>query len=327
MNESSSSLVTGGAGFIGSHLCKELLKRGQKVICLDNLITGSRNNINFLLANPNFQFIEYDITKPLPANFKIKFSKLNFLYHLASPASPKKYQKYSRETLLVNSIGTYHMLKLAYDTNSRFLLASTSEIYGDPQIHPQKETYWGNVNPVGPRSCYDEGKRFAESLTMDFIRKDKLDALIVRIFNTYGPNMEVDDGRVISNFISQSLLGKPLTIYGDGSQTRSFCYVTDLVDGIIKLMEKSDLKDNIFNLGNPDERTIIELAKAILKLTRSKSPLLHSSLPIDDPIRRKPDITLVHRVVNWLPVTKLEVGLRSTIDYFRNIFMVRAIEP
>ena len=311
-------LVSGGAGFIGSHLCEELLNRKYKVICVDNLLTGSKNNIAHLLENPDFTFIEHDITNPLPiANSQSPIA--NYIYHLASPASPPKYQKFSRQTLLVNSQGTYHLLQLALSHKSKFLLASTSEVYGDPLSHPQKETYWGNVNPVGLRSCYDESKRFAEALTMDFIRNDDLDGRIVRIFNTYGPRMDKEDGRVVSNFINQSLEGKPLTVYGQGTQTRSLCFVDDMVEGLISACEKQNTNKEVINLGNPDEKTILYIAHIIISLTHSKSEIIFHPLPSDDPERRKPDITKAQKLLNWSPKTELEKGLIATIDYYSHI--------
>ena len=311
-------LVSGGAGFIGSHLCEELLNRKYKVICVDNLLTGSKNNIAHLLENPDFTFIEHDITNPLPiANSQSPIA--NYIYHLASPASPPKYQKFSRQTLLVNSQGTYHLLQLALSHKSKFLLASTSEVYGDPLSHPQKETYWGNVNPVGLRSCYDESKRFAEALTMDFIRNDDLDGRIVRIFNTYGPRMDKEDGRVVSNFINQSLDEKPLTVYGQGTQTRSLCFVDDMVEGLISACEKQNTNKEVINLGNPDEKSILDIANIIISLTHSKSDIIFHPLPSDDPERRKPDITKAQKLLNWSPKTELEKGLIATIDYYSHI--------
>lgn len=318
MTEKKTCLVTGGAGFIGSHLTESLLDKGYKVISVDNLITGSKRNISHLENNPNFQFIEHDITKPLPiTNYQLPI--INYIYHLASPASPPQYQKYSIETMRVNSEGTYNVLELASKKDSKFLLTSTSEIYGDPKEHPQKETYWGNVNPIGKRSCYDESKRFSESLTMEFIRKKDCDARIIRIFNTYGPRMHKDDGRVVSNFINQAIDGRSLTIYGDGKQTRSFCYVTDMVAGLIKAMEGKNTKGEVINLGNPDERSVLEIAHLILKLTASQSIIEFHKKPEDDPLRRKPDITHALNLLNWQPEVGLEEGLNSTIAYFQNI--------
>lgn len=312
------SLVTGGAGFIGSHLCKNLIKQGQKVICLDNLLTGSQKNLSDLENNPNFVFIKHDIIFPLDSDILSQIDKINFIYHLASPASPVQYQKYALETLMVNSGGTLNMLNIAQKYHASFLLASTSEVYGEPKMHPQNETYWGNVNPVGPRSCYDEGKRFSEALTMEFIKKERCHGVIARIFNTYGPNMQEDDGRVISNFINQAIRGIPLTVYGDGRQTRSFCYVSDLVEGITKLITKVPSKEKIFNIGNPEEKEVIDIADMIIKLTNSNSKIKYLPKPVDDPTRRKPDITRIHNEIGWIPKVSLIEGLRLTIAYFQD---------
>lgn len=314
-------LVTGGAGFIGSHLCEALLKRGCRVICLDNLITGRRENIEEFLDDSGFKFIECDVIKPFDHEIMKQFNNLNFIYHLASPASPKKYQKYPIETLLVNSLGTHNMLKLAKKTGAKFLFASSSEVYGDPNEHPQKESYWGNVNPIGPRSCYDEAKRFGEAITMAFIRKYKVDAQIVRIFNTYGSRMEKDDGRVISNFITQALKGEPITVYGDGSQTRSFCFISDMIEGLVLALEKKNTKGEVFNLGNPDERKVLEIAQLIKKMSKSNSEIVFTSLPQDDPSRRKPDIEKATKILGWTPIVKLEQGLKETIKYFSSILV------
>jgi len=311
-------IVTGGAGFIGSHLVKELIRRGFFVYCLDNLITGNKNNIKGFLTNPSFRFVKTDVISD-SLDF-IKQDRIDFIYHLASPASPPQYRKYSIETLLVNSIGTYRMLKLAKSSHSRFLLASTSEVYGDPKEHPQKETYYGHVNPVGIRACYDESKRFAEALTMEYQRKFNLDIRIIRIFNTYGPNMRVDDGRVISNFITQALSGHPLTIYGTGAQTRSFCYVSDMVEGLIAAMETKSAANKIINMGNPVEITIRQLADLIIVLTSSKSKIvkLNSRLS-DDPEKRKPDIAQAHKILKFKPKVDLQDGLKKTISYFNSL--------
>ncbi len=296
-------LVTGGAGFIGSHLCEALLSQGHKVICVDNFITGSKKNINHLFSNKNFSLIEQDICKPLELK-----EKVHEIYNLASIASPKFYYKYPIETLLVGSVGVKNMLDLALKNNAKFLHSSTSEIYGDPLQHPQTESYWGNVNPIGERSCYDESKRFAETLIMTYHRKHCLSSRIVRIFNTYGPKMSEGDGRVIPNFISQALSNKPLTVYGDGSQTRSFCYIDDLVEGLVKAMNS---EYNLpINLGNPNETTILELAKKIIKLTDSKSKINFLPLPKDDPAKRKPDTSLAKKELNWQPKISLEEGLK-----------------
>ena len=300
-------LITGGAGFIGSHLCDYLIKKGNDVICVDNLFSGSKDNIRHLLSHPCFKFIHHDITNPL-------FIEVDQIFHLACPASPVHYQYNPIKTIKTNVMGTINMLGLAKRVGARILLSSTSEVYGNPKVHPQKEEYWGNVNPIGPRSCYDEGKRVAETLMMDYHRQNNVDIRIVRIFNTYGPRMALDDGRVISNFIVQALKGEPITVYGDGGQTRSFCYVSDLIEGLIKAME-SDLIGPV-NLGNPNEIKIIELAKTILKLTNSKSEIVFRPLPPDDPIRRCPDITLARKRLNWQPIVPLEEGLKETIRYF-----------
>lgn len=309
-----SVLVTGGAGFIGSHLCDRLIRDGYKVICFDNLLTGSKKNVEYLLSSPNFEFIEADITKPLNWNL----APINYIFHLASPASPVDYQNYPEETLLTNSMGTLNILELARKTGAKVLIASTSEVYGDPLEHPQKETYFGNVNTFGPRSCYDESKRFAETATYVYIRKYDIDARVVRIFNTYGPKMQKDDGRVVSNFIISALEGTPFKIDGDGSQTRSFCYVDDLVEGIAKAMFTDKTRGEIFNLGNPDEFTIRELAEKIVKLTGSKSEMIFSGrFRENDPMRRRPDIAKAKATLDWEPKINLEDGLQKTIEYYR----------
>ncbi|OGG02329.1 hypothetical protein A2W14_03910 [Candidatus Gottesmanbacteria bacterium RBG_16_37_8] len=312
-------IVTGGAGFIGSHLCQALLANDCSVYCLDNLLTGNLNNIKSLENDQSFRFYKIDVTKPLDEKL-IKDDKIDLIYHLASPASPPQYRRFAIETLLVNSVGTYNMLQLAKKNKARFLLASTSEVYGDPKEHPQKETYFGNVNPVGIRACYDESKRFAEALTMEFNRKNKLAVRIVRIFNTYGPNMQADDGRVISNFITQAISYKPLTVYGSGRQTRSFCYVSDMVSGLIKVMEGEKTNGQIVNLGNPDEIKIIDLANLILKLTGSSSKVVKLNKRLqDDPEKRKPDISLAEKLIAFNPEVSLTEGLKNTIAYFRNL--------
>jgi len=303
-------IVTGGAGFIGSHLCKALLNQKHEVICIDNLYTGSKKNIQSLLKNSKFQFVQQDITEPFDET-------ADQIYNLACPASPIQYQKDPVYTFKTSVIGTHNMLEFAHSCKARFLQASTSEVYGDPTQHPQKESYWGNVNPIGIRSCYDEGKRAAETLCMDFHRQYKVDLRIARIFNTYGPNMAPDDGRVVSNFIVQSLKSKPITVYGDGSQTRSFCYVSDLIDGLIKLMNSSIVGP--VNLGNPDEFTITELAEEVIKITKSKSKIVHKPLPEDDPKQRKPDIALAKAKLGWVPKVPLKEGLKYTIEYFKSI--------
>lgn len=314
-------LVAGGAGFIGSHLCSRLLKEGNEVICIDNFITSDKSTIKDLLDNPHFTLIEFDLTKQLDT-IQEKLQGVTDIFHLASPASPnqkssKSYINYPIETLLVNSYGTYNLLEFAKKQNAKFLFVSTSEIYGDPKISPQTEEYFGNVNPNGIRSVYDEAKRFGEAVTFAYLRKFNLDVRIVRIFNTYGPNMQKDDGRVVSNFIVQALLKEPITIFGEGNQTRSFCYVDDMVDGLMKAMFTAETKGGVFNLGNPDERTVAELATIIKELTNSQSEIKHEILPEDDPKQRKPDITRAQTILQWTPSVPLEEGLRKTIDYFK----------
>jgi len=308
-------LVSGGAGFIGSHLCEALLKKNHQVICVDSLITGAEKNIKDFLTNPNFFFLKHDITKPLPKNL----GKIDQIYHLASPASPKDYFKYPLETLLTNSIGTQNLLELARANRAKFLFASTSEVYGDPKEHPQKETYRGNVDPFCLRSCYDESKRFAESLVYTYIHKYNLDARVIRIFNTYGPKMRIDDGRLMPTFINQALRGEPITVQGDGKQTRSFCYVQDLVDGIILAMEKPKTKGEVFNLGNPDERSIIELAKVIRDLINPKSKFVFVERYPNDPEKRRPNIEKAKEVLGWQPKVMLKEGLKKIIKYFSEI--------
>jgi nucleoside-diphosphate-sugar epimerase len=303
-------LVTGGAGFIGSFLCEKLLEEGYEVLCLDNLSTGKKSNVNHLLKNPKFKFIEHDVTRPINL-------EANFIFQLASPASPIDYQKLPIETSMANSIGTYNMLQLAKKNRARLLLASTSEVYGDPMEHPQKETYWGNVNPFGVRSCYDESKRFAEALTMSFHRKHNLDVRIARIFNTFGPRMRLDDGRVIPNFIVESLTGNSITVYGDGKQTRSFCYISDMINGLMKLMFKDNMSGEVVNLGTPEERAILDLATLIKKMTNSNSEITFRPLPKDDPIRRKPDISKAKKLLGWKPKTDFTNGLGKTIEWFK----------
>jgi nucleoside-diphosphate-sugar epimerase len=310
-----SVLVTGGAGFIGSHLCDLLIEKGYKVICLDNLLTGSKDNIKQLLDNPNFKFIDADVTKTL----NLDISDLDFIFHLASPASPIDYQNYPEETLLANSMGTINVLKLTEEQGAKVLIASTSEIYGDPLEHPQKETYWGNTNSFGPRSCYDESKRFAEAATYVYLKKHAVDARIIRIFNTYGPRMQKDDGRVVSNFINQCLEGSPITIYGDGSQTRSFCYISDMIAGICKAMFSEETNAQVFNLGNPIEFTMMELAENVKKLTGAKSEIIYKPLPPDDPKQRQPDITKANKFLGWEPKVSLDEGLQKTIEYYQSI--------
>ncbi|QUV82112.1 SDR family oxidoreductase [Chloracidobacterium sp. D] len=304
-------LVTGGAGFIGTHLCKRLLDEGHEVICLDNFYTGQRANIRPHLSHPRFELIRHDVIEPIRL-------EVTQIYHLACPASPVHYQANAIQTVKTSVLGTLNMLGLAKRVGARFLLASTSEVYGDPLVHPQREDYWGNVNPIGPRSCYDEGKRVAETLTMDYHRQHHVDVRIVRIFNTYGPNMLENDGRVVSNFICQALREEPLTVYGDGSQTRSFCYVDDLVEGIVRMMQAEAFTGPV-NLGNPDEFTVAELAQKVLAKTGSASPIVHRPLPENDPQRRCPDITLAGERLNWAPHIPLDVGLDRTIAYFRQV--------
>lgn len=306
------ALVTGGAGFIGSHLCDRLIKEDYEVICVDNLFTGNKDNIRHLLDNKYFEFIRHDITVSL-------YVECDEIYNLACPASPKYYQKDPIKTGKTSIYGSINMLGLAKRTNSKILQASTSEVYGDPEVHPQVEDYWGNVNPIGIRSCYDEGKRAAETFFMDYHRKYDLDIKIMRIFNTYGSRMSVGDGRVISNFIVQALENKDITIYGDGSQTRSFCYVDDLVEAMIRFMNTEKGFTGPLNVGNPSEITIYELAKKIIELTKSKSKIVFYDLPQDDPYRRKPNIDLASKKLEWKPNISLEYGLIKTIEYFKNI--------
>jgi len=301
-------LVTGGAGFIGSHLCERLLNEGNEVICVDNFFTGSKENIIHLTDNKYFELIRHDITEPMLA-------EVDQVYNLACPASPVHYQYNPIKTVKTSVLGIINMLGLAKRVKATILQASTSEVYGDPKEHPQKETYWGNVNPIGIRSCYDEGKRIAETLMMDYHRQNNVDIKIVRIFNTYGPKMAENDGRVVSNFIVQALRNEDITIYGDGSQTRSFCYVSDLVDGFIRMMNSKDLTGPV-NLGNPVETSILEFAERIIKLTGSKSKIIFLPLPQDDPTQRKPDITTASEKLGWTPVIQLEEGLSKTIEYF-----------
>lgn len=309
-------LVTGGAGFIGSHLCESLLSDGYKVVCLDNLITGKRKNIEGLENNENFKFVEADVTKP----FNFDLLHFNYIFHLASPASPVDFSKIPEEILLVNSIGTLNVLNLAKDNKAKALIASTSEAYGDPLVHPQTELYKGNVNTFGPRSCYDESKRFAESASYVFLHKYDLDVRVIRIFNTYGPRMQKDDGRVVSNFINWAIASNSLKIDGDGSQTRSFCYVSDLVEGIKKAMFSQNTKGEIFNLGNSEEYNMNDFAKKIIELTNSKSEIVNSeSFRPDDPMQRCPDISKAKSVLGWEPKVSVEEGLHKTIDYYKNL--------
>ena len=304
-------LVTGGAGFIGSHLCKKLLDEGNDVLCLDNYFTGTKENISSLFKSPYFEVIRHDVCFPL-------YVEVDEIYNLACPASPIHYQHDPVQTTKTSVHGAINMLGLAKRINARILQASTSEIYGDPETHPQEENYWGNVNPIGPRSCYDEGKRCAETLFFDYHRQHNLDIKVVRIFNTYGPNMHPNDGRVVSNFIVQALTNQDITVYGNGDQTRSFCYIDDLISGIFKMMSSEEKFIGPVNLGNPVEFKIIDLAKTIIKLTNSKSNIVNKELPTDDPIRRKPDISLAKNVLDWEPSFNLEEGLKLTIDYFKS---------
>ncbi|MDD5615462.1 MAG: SDR family oxidoreductase [Candidatus Methanoperedens sp.] len=305
------ALVTGGAGFLGSHLCDLLLAKGYEVFCVDNLITGSVRNIEHIKTD-KFTYMKHDVTKPLYVE-----DNIDFIFHLASPASPIDYLELPIQTLKVGALGTYNMLGLAKEKKARFLLASTSEVYGDPLVNPQTEEYWGNVNPIGPRGVYDEAKRYAEAITMAYHRYHGINTRIVRIFNTYGPRMRLNDGRVVPNFIGQALRGENLTVYGDGSQTRSFCYVSDEVDGIYRLM-MSDYSLPV-NIGNPEEHTILEFANIIIKMMGSGSKIVFKELPVDDPKQRRPDISKARKLLGWEPKVGLEGGLRETIGYFREI--------
>lgn len=308
------SVVTGGAGFLGSHLSDLLLSHGHQVIVIDNLITGSTANIQHLAGNPDFRFIHQDVTDYLYLE-----GKVDFVWHFASPASPIDYLELPIQTLKVGSLGTHKALGLALAKNARFLITSTSEVYGDPLIHPQTESYWGNVNPIGPRGCYDESKRFAEALVMAYHREHAIDTRIVRIFNTYGPRMRLDDGRVVPAFVSQALAGKPITVFGDGSQTRSFCFVSDLVEGIFRLMNCTHPTANLpVNIGNPHELTMLQFAEEIIRATHSKSRIVHKPLPQDDPKQRKPDISRARKLLGWEPRVPLAEGLIPTIAYFQS---------
>lgn len=305
-------LVTGGAGFLGSHLCERLLAEGSDVLCVDNFFTGTRANIQGLLGNPHFELLRHDVTFPLPV-------EVDQIYNLACPASPVHYQFDPVQTTKTSVMGAINMLGLAKRTKAKVLQASTSEVYGDPSVHPQPESYWGNVNPIGPRSCYDEGKRCAETLFFDYWRQHQMPIKVVRIFNTYGPRMHPNDGRVVSNFIVQALRGQDITIYGDGSQTRSFCYVDDLVDGFVRMMDSPDDCTGPINIGNPGEFSMLELAQQVLRLTGSKSQLRFMPLPLDDPRQRQPDISLARARLGWEPKVGLEQGLERTIAYFREV--------
>ena len=310
------ALVTGGTGFLGSHLCEALLERGCEVLCVDNLFTGSRDNIKHLLTHPNFEFLRHDVTFPL-------YVEVDEIYNLACPASPIHYQLDPVKTTKTCITGAINMLGLAKRVGAKILQASTSEVYGDPSVHPQREDYWGNVNPIGPRSCYDEGKRCAETLFFDYWRQHALRIKVARIFNTYGPKMHPDDGRVVSNFIVQALKNEPITIYGDGLQTRSFCYVTDLIEGLIRLMNSTDDVTGPMNLGNPNEFTIRELAEAVISITGSSSKLELKPLPVDDPRQRRPDIRLAKEKLDWVPKIELIEGLNRSIDYFDQLLKTR----
>ncbi len=307
----SSILVTGGAGFLGSHLCDRLIERGDDVICLDNFFTGTKANVAHLLNHPHFELVRHDIVRAI-------YLEVDQIYNLACPASPQAYQFNPIKTIKTSTVGMVNVLGMAKRCKARVLHASTSEVYGDPQIHPQPEEYWGHVNPIGPRSCYDEGKRVAESLCMNYHLAHGVEVRIIRIFNTYGPRMAQDDGRVISNFITQALRGEPLTIYGDGHQTRSFCYVDDLIEGMIRMMDQN-LEIGPVNLGNPVEHSMLELAEKVIAITGSKSKIKHLELPADDPKQRCPDISRARRLLDWSPKVDLETGLRNTIEYYRTI--------
>ena len=304
-------LVTGGAGFIGRHLCKNLLGKGFKVVCVDNLITGSLRNIEEFKSHPSFEFLDQNVAEHISYP-----GKVDYVLHLASPASPADYMKYPIPTLKVGSLGTHNALGLAKEKRAVFMLASTSEVYGDPLVHPQPESYWGNVNPIGPRGVYDEAKRFAEAITMAYHREHKIDTKIVRIFNTFGPFMRLNDGRAVPNFIWQALNGKPITVFGDGSQTRSFCYISDLVDGLYRLM-LSGINEPV-NIGNSDELGILEFARKIISLTGSRSKIVFKSLPQDDPKNRRPDLSKAKKLLKWEPKVSLEEGLKLTVDWFKS---------
>ncbi len=306
------AVVTGGAGFLGSHLCDRLIAEGLKVICVDNLITGNINNISHLAGNENFSFVKHDIT-----NYIFLPGRIDYILHFASPASPIDYLKLPIQTLKVGSLGTHKVLGLAKEKKARMLLASTSEVYGDPSVHPQTEDYWGNVNPIGPRGVYDEAKRFAEAITMAYHRYHGVDTRIVRIFNTYGPRMRLDDGRVLPAFVGQALRGEDLTVFGDGSQTRSFCYVSDLVDGIFKLLMSNEI--NPVNIGNPAEITIQQFAEEIIRLTGTKSRIIYNELPEDDPKIRQPNIDKAKKILGWEPKIDRAEGLKITLEYFKNV--------
>ena len=304
-------VVTGGAGFIGSHLCARLLQEGHNVLCVDTMLTGSQKNIAALHNHPQFTFLQHDVTQPFPFPFEA-----GAIFHLASPASPVGYMEHPLETILVNSQGTYQMLEQARRQNAMFLMTSTSEVYGDPLVHPQPEDYWGNVNPVGPRACYDESKRLGETLTMEYYRQYQTNIRIVRIFNTYGPNSQFNDGRMIPNFITQALQNKPLTIYGDGGITRSICYVSDLIEGLVLAMFRPYTTGEVFNLGSTEEHTVLEFAHTIIGLCNASSSIIFESSRVDDPERRRPDISKAQHILGWQPKINLEEGLQRTIEWF-----------
>ncbi|OGY21992.1 MAG: NAD-dependent dehydratase [Candidatus Chisholmbacteria bacterium RIFCSPLOWO2_01_FULL_49_14] len=312
------ALVTGGGGFIGSHLVDRLLDDGVQVICVDNFLTGRKENVAHLQSNPRFTLIEADVSQPTEA-YLPQSGNIDMIFHLASPASPRGYQEYPIETYSVNSFGTHHLLTLAKSLKAKFLLASTSEVYGDPLEHPQVETYWGNVHTLGIRACYDESKRFGEMAAMVFHREFGVDVRIIRIFNTYGPRMDPKDGRVIPNFVMQALRNKPITVYGNGKQTRSLCYVSDMVEGMLSMMNSQKACGKVYNIGNPDEYTVLDLANIIKKACKSSSQLIFSDLPEDDPSRRKPDVSLARKELHWQPKVTFEEGLPQTIAYFRTL--------
>ncbi len=305
-------LVSGAGGFLGSHLCDKLLSNGHEILALDNFFTGARTNVAHLLGNPNFELLRHDVTFPL-------FVEVDAIYNLASPASPIHYQKDPVQTIKTNILGAVNMLGMAKRLRVPIFQASTSEVYGDPEVHPQTEEYWGNVNPIGPRACYDEGKRAAETLFFDYNRQHGVNIRVARIFNTYGPRMATGDGRVVSNFIVQALRGEDITIYGDGSQSRSFCYVSDLIDGFVRMMDQTDSLVGPINLGNPNEFTMLELAERVIRLTGSKSKLRFEPLPQDDPKQRQPDISKAKKILDWEPKIQLEEGLKLSIDYFKSV--------
>ncbi|MBI5123187.1 SDR family oxidoreductase [Candidatus Roizmanbacteria bacterium] len=315
-------LVAGGAGFLGSHLCDRLMASGHRVLCVDNLLTGRKKNIAHLLTSPNFSFWQEDITVPFGKDKQSNLTNIAGIFHLASPASPNinsalSYMSYPVETMLVNSVGTYNLLELAKKNKAKFLYASSSEIYGDPKEHPQKETYFGNVNPNGPRACYDESKRFGEALTFSYVRKFHVNARVVRIFNTYGPRMDPNDGRVISNFIVAGLKNKPLIVYGQGKQTRSFCYVSDLINGLVDALEKDGTKNEVFNMGSDEEYSILNLAKIVGETLGIENKISYADLPNDDPSKRRPDLSKAKRILGYRPKISLKEGLPKTIEYFK----------